>query len=87
MCEVPLYGTAISVLIASLNRCVGHWSRPRAGVPDTDRVLEQVRVLKVELDTLLDLNTRAPELERIDRGEIVVDAALRERIIATGAFF
>ena len=44
-------------------------------------------MLKVELDTLLDLNTRAPELERIDRGEIVVDAALRERIIATGAFF
>ena len=59
-------------------------------MPDTyriDRVLEQVRVLKDELDTLLDLNTRAPELERIDRGEIVVDAALRERIIATGAFF
>mmetsp|Transcript_6394 Transcript_6394/g.22837 ORF Transcript_6394/g.22837 Transcript_6394/m.22837 type:complete len:1500 (-) Transcript_6394:374-4873(-) len=45
---------------------------------------DRIRQIKAQLDFLLEKNSGAPELERIAREEIVIDAELRKRIIADG---
>ena len=45
---------------------------------------ERVGAFKVELNVLLAANASTPDFKRLPRGDIVVDAALRERIVAEG---